>query len=74
MSPPWRPRRWLSYLVHIAMFRRHPMKPGDTVFLGDSITAQGKWQALPKQQPDSRQPMRPIAKPNAAEGAIISPK
>jgi lysophospholipase L1-like esterase len=37
-------RRRAIYAVRVATFRRHPMHPGDVVFLGDSITAKGAWQ------------------------------
>jgi hexosaminidase len=36
-------RKWVTYKVYAAKFRREPTRPGDIVFIGDSITAQGDW-------------------------------
>jgi lysophospholipase L1-like esterase len=36
-------RKWVTYKVYSAKFRREPTGPGDIVFLGDSITKQGDW-------------------------------
>jgi lysophospholipase L1-like esterase len=37
-------RRRAIYALRVATFKRRPMRPGDVVFLGDSITAKGAWQ------------------------------
>lgn len=36
-------RKRVTYEVYVRKFRRDPVRPGDVVFLGDSITAQGDW-------------------------------
>jgi lysophospholipase L1-like esterase len=36
-------RKRVAYELYARKFARHPTRPGDIVFLGDSITAQGDW-------------------------------
>jgi len=36
-------RKRVTYEVFVRKFQRDPVRPGDIVFLGDSITAQGDW-------------------------------
>ena len=40
------PLYWLSYCPRVRRFAKDPVRPGDIVFLGDSITAWAKWSEL----------------------------
>ncbi len=50
-SPYAKVRKRIAYEVYSRRFARQPTGPGDIVFLGDSITAQGDWAAWFPERP-----------------------